>query len=477
MNLFRKLLVLTILVAAIGGGVYFYYTRYYQPAQATSEPVLQTAKVRTGDIVISVTGAGNLTPAQQVSVGFYNGGVLDEVSVAVGDAVEAGQFLAHLEDSALRLQLAQSQLNLQALISPEAIIEAEVAALNAETALNGAIEEVQFLISPAVWQAEKELEQAQTELETLQATTGTSAEALDAAQKALETAQTNLDKAKLMYQEVYVPATFTYAYTDLVTGDELAGLFLPAEVDITLARAKARSAELALQSAQAYAEQLKLGQPCSEENTVTAAEGTLLSRLEQACLDIEAAELALEKTSLLAPISAIVTSLNASVGQAVGTAPIVTLATLDQLQLRLYIEETDLASLKVGQRVQATFDAYPDQPVSGQITSIEPSLQTVDGTPVVVAWASLENPDGINLLSGMAAEVEVIAGESSGTLLVPVQALRELTTGSYAVFIVQPDGQLKLTPVTVGLKDFATAEILNGLNAGDVVSTGSVETK
>lgn len=477
MNVFGKILVLVLILAAVAGGGYYYYVNTYLPAQVTPEPVLQTAKVRTGDLVISVAGAGNLMPAEQVSVGFHSSGVVAEVPVAVGDVVEAGQLLARLDDSALLLQLAQNQLNLQALISPEAIIEAEVAALNAETALNEAIENLELLISPAVYRAETELKQAKAELAKLQAATGTSAEALAAAQTAVDSAQSRLEKAQAAYPNVYVPATFTYTYTDLVTGEELEGLFPPAEVDITLARAKASSAEMALQTSRAYAEQLKLGQPCSEESAVTAAEGTLQSKLEQACLNIEAAELALEKTSLAAPISGTVTSLNASLGQAVGTAPIITLATLDQLQLRIYIEETDLALLKVDQRVVVTFDAYPDQPVNGQVTRLEPALQTVDGTPVVVAWATLENPDEINLLSGMAAEVEIIAGETRGTLLVPVQALRELAPGSYAVFLVLPDGQLKLTPVTVGLKDYANAEILSALKAGDVVSTGTVETK
>ncbi|HRE26937.1 MAG TPA: hypothetical protein PK954_09920, partial [Anaerolineales bacterium] len=68
-------------------------------------------------------------------------------------------------------------------------------------------------------------------------------------------------------------------------------------------------------------------------------------------------------------------------------------------------------------------------------------------------------------------------GEARDALLVPVQALRELAPGSYAVFVVEADGQLKLTPVTVGLKDFANAQILTGLQAGDVVSTGTIETK
>jgi macrolide-specific efflux system membrane fusion protein len=82
-----------------------------------------------------------------------------------------------------------------------------------------------------------------------------------------------------------------------------------------------------------------------------------------------------------------------------------------------------------------------------------------------------------NLISGMSAEVEIISGAAKNVLLVPAQALRELSPGSFAVFVVQPDGQLKLTPVTVGLRDFANVQILSRLKAGDVVSTGTVETK
>jgi hypothetical protein len=45
------------------------------------------------------------------------------------------------------------------------------------------------------------------------------------------------------------------------------------------------------------------------------------------------------------------------------------------------------------------------------------------------------------------------------------------------VFVVQPDQSLRMVVVTVGLQDFANAEILTGLKQGDVISTGAVETK
>lgn len=476
MRLFYKILIFA-LVLLIGAGGYFYYTQYYLPKQAPPEPELQTTKVRSGDIVIVVAGAGNLAPAAQVSIGFRSNGVLTEVNTAVGDVVTTGQLLASLDDTALRLQLAQDELNLQALISPEAIIEAEVAALNAATTYENAVEDLEYLISPTVWRWENEVQRLQSELDSLKADPASSAESLSAAENTLALAQVNLSNAQIQYRDIYLPTTFTYTYTDTTTGEELSGLFPPTENDISLARARVQSTYLSMQEAGNYAELLKIGEPCLGEDRVTVAEGTLQYKLEQACLDIQETELALDNTQLIAPIAGTITSLNATVGQAVGTSPLVTIATLDQLRLRVYIEETDLSMLAVGQPIRVTFDAYPEQIINGELLSIEPALQTVDGTAVVVAWASIERPEGITLLSGMAAEVEIIAGESLGTLLVPVQALRELGPNSYAVFTLLPDGQLRLTPVTVGLKDFANAEILSGLQAGDIVSTGTIETK
>ncbi len=142
-----------------------------------------------------------------------------------------------------------------------------------------------------------------------------------------------------------------------------------------------------------------------------------------------------------------------------------------------YVEESDIHFVKVGNPVNITFEAYPDQTIQGTITYLEPSLATVDGNPAAAVWASLPQQEDFQYLSGMSADVEVVAGEAKGALLVPVQALRELAPGSYAVFKVQSDGALALTPVTVGLMDYANAEILSGLEAGDVISTGAVETK
>jgi multidrug efflux pump subunit AcrA (membrane-fusion protein) len=54
--------------------------------------------------------------------------------------------------------------------------------------------------------------------------------------------------------------------------------------------------------------------------------------------------------------------------------------------------------------------------------------------------------------------------------------LHEIDGGKYTLFVVQ-NGTLRLRVVEVGLQDLTKAQIISGLNAGDVVTTGVVETK
>jgi multidrug efflux pump subunit AcrA (membrane-fusion protein) len=77
----------------------------------------------------------------------------------------------------------------------------------------------------------------------------------------------------------------------------------------------------------------------------------------------------------------------------------------------------------------------------------------------------------------LTASVTLYKGKAEDTLLIPIAALRDIGDGSYGVFTVETDGSLNLNPVTVGLKDTSSAEILTGLNLGDIVSTGLTETK
>jgi macrolide-specific efflux system membrane fusion protein len=232
--------------------------------------------------------------------------------------------------------------------------------------------------------------------------------------------------------------------------------------ELALARSNLESARLVVQDAQTALEIVQAGPDAL--TAPIAALGPQMAKLEQA-------RQAVARTRLTTPINGTVTSLVASLGQNVDTAPIMTVSMTDPLLVRFYLDESDLTKAVVGNPVIITVDAYPDAPLNGQIIMVEPSLQTVDGSPALVVWAALADETGTALLPGMTVEVEVIAGEARDALLVPIQSLHEVSLGSFAVYLVQADGKLELTPVMVGLRDFSNAEILSGLKVGDIVST------
>jgi len=412
----KTIITALVVVVAVVAAVAFFANP--APSEAAETPALQTAKVRTGDLVVTASGAGTVVPASQLDLGFRTSGVLTELNVAVGDSVQAAQVLAKLEENI------QAEADFQSLFTTQGVAKAELALVSAKDALVIAESNVSYLVGSDAWYWQGQLERPE-----------------------VTQAEKDLAQSKLDY-------FLSLRYID--------------ESDIALARANLESARVDLQDAQAALDIVKAGPDAL--NAPIAALGAEMAKLEQA-------RLLVESTRLTAPFDGAVTSLSAVAGQTVGTSPIMTIATTEKLLVRFYLDETDLDKVKVGNRVTFMFDAYQNQPVDGEVVIVEPTLQVVDGTPVIVVWATLPTETNFSLMSGMTVDAEVIAGESLKTLIVPVQALRELAPDSYAVFLVDANGQLVMTPVTVGLRDFANAEILSGVKAGDVVSTGTVETK
>jgi RND family efflux transporter MFP subunit len=181
---------------------------------------------------------------------------------------------------------------------------------------------------------------------------------------------------------------------------------------------------------------------------------------------------------LVAPIDGTILAVNAQVGETISTNPFITLANLSQPMLEVYVDETDLNNIGVGYEIEVIFDALPDEVFTGKIVSIDPSLTNSNMVMAVRGVAQLDlssfaKPQTLPI--GLSASVEVIGSKAEDVLLVPVEAVRELAEGSYAVFVME-NGQPRLKVVEVGLMDYTYAEIKSGLSEGDVVTTGIVET-
>jgi multidrug efflux pump subunit AcrA (membrane-fusion protein) len=106
---------------------------------------------------------------------------------------------------------------------------------------------------------------------------------------------------------------------------------------------------------------------------------------------------------------------------------------------------------------------------------VNPGLIKVGNSSAVRCIIRLDTPIKATMPSGTSMTVDVIGGTATQAILIPVDALREIGDGQYTVFVMQ-NGVPKLRVVEVGIKDLVSAEIISGLEAGEVVTTGIVET-
>jgi HlyD family secretion protein len=193
---------------------------------------------------------------------------------------------------------------------------------------------------------------------------------------------------------------------------------------------------------------------------------------------LETAQHNFDATKLTAPFSGTVTSIGMNVGDLVDSDPVMTISNLEQpYSLDAYLDADDWGAVQVGYNVEVSFDILPDQVFSGVVTNVYPTLDTESSNSTLIhITAVLNDVIAYDLPVGAAASVDVIGGQTENAVLVPVEALHQIDEDTYTLFVMQ-NGTLRLRVVEVGLQDLKKAEILSGLNAGDIVTTGLVETK
>jgi len=467
-----------IILLLAGAGGYGYYQQFYLPSQQVEEgPSYQTAKAMKGDIVLLASGTGTLIPVTELELGFENGGTLSEVLVEVGSEVEVGQVLAQLDDAELQEELILAQRDLRELTSPAIIAAAEQSFAQAQIDFTEAEDDLEFLISPSVYRSEGRLIEAEEVLKEAQETAESSSteennQTVAEAEETLKQIKITLAANLAYYQETYLPDNFTYTYRDEDTRKIIEDVDAPTEAEIALARAGLAVAKANLVETQ------NLLAALTGADLPADATGSGLVQLEQAQLEIQNITEAIEATQLITPFAGIVTALDAQVPEDVTSTPILTVASLSPHTLEVYFDESDWGKIKVGYEVDVIFDALPEKTFAGQVVHVDPSLVTEQNTTVVSGLVELDiSTTGWNDLPlNSAASVDVIGGRAEGVVIVPVEALREISDEEFAVFVLE-DGEPRMRMVEVGLQDLLYAEISSGLEVGDVVTTGQVETK
>lgn len=515
-------LIALLLLAAAGYAGYRVLTQTEAEASASNQ--IQTASARRGELTVFASGAGQVVPATEVGLGFDESGTLLEILVKVGDRVQAGQVLARLEtnqsEQDIALALAQAELDVltaqQALDEIYASTQMDAAeALKAVEDAEQALEDLQSSdlrqaqALQAVAEAQEAVKEAERAYNGVRSTASESV--IDAAYAELVLAEKqlkemqgkfadyankpddNLEKANLQLKLSQAQGAYDTAlsYYNAVSGTG-------SELDLERTTAELATAQAELAEAQREWERVQDGPTPGEIALAEANLEVARSKYEILKNGPDPAEIALAETNLanaqaqlavaqedqavidlVAPFEGTILSIDASVGETVSTEAMITLADLSQPLLQVYLDEGDFGKVAVGLEAEVVFDSLPDSTYTGQLTAVNPSLQTISNVSTIVAEVQLDEESFSKPLAlpvGSNASVDVIGGRAENAVLVPVEALREIGPGEYAVFVME-DGEPRLRVVTVGLMDYTSAEITSGLEAGEIVTTGVVETQ
>jgi len=242
----------------------------------------------------------------------------------------------------------------------------------------------------------------------------------------------------------------------------------------------------------------------------------------------------LSRTTLIAPMNGVISSLSVKKGErvagnsfALGTE-MMRVADMTVMEVRVNVGENDIVKVNIGDSADVEVDAYNNRKFKGIVTQIAASTATSasglastssnDVTNYEVrirldagSYSDLIDPKKIKKFvfrPGMNASADIKTKRHDDVLSVPINSVSARVKGSdksvedkkkedkknkpnddqdnqdnnnatvnsdeleEVVFVLQKDGKVKKTIVKTGIQDINYIEILNGLNAGDEIVTG-----
>jgi HlyD family secretion protein len=429
------------LVAVLLVGLIARDTVFAQPPAVA----IRTATADRGTVTSVVSGTGSLLPAGRMNVSFKQTGILTEVDVKVGDKVTTGQVLARIDSTAQQAALAQAQASLA---SAQANLQATQSPVTAaQTA------QLQHQLSAA----------QQNYNDTVSSVNATNQ--ADAATVASDQAKVNADcpnGAQCSQEQGQLANDKSKQNMDAISGQTRIN---SASQQITSARDN-----LAVQT------QVK-------PNALASSQAQVASAQAQA----QAAQVALNQTTLLAPTSGVVISINGVPGEVAGSGTAQAPGSLapqpsssgsggssgfmviddnTSFVAVMPFAETDSARLAANQTVAFTFDAIPNLTISGHVLSISPSATVVSNVVDYYVSFVLNRTDP-RLREGMTANASVTVAQADNAVRVPNAAVR--TTGGTSMVTVLSKGQQVPTEAITGVVGDTYTEIKAGLNEGDIV--------
>ena len=176
-----------------------------------------------------------------------------------------------------------------------------------------------------------------------------------------------------------------------------------------------------------------------------------------------------KNTVITSPISGIVTARNFEVGDLFASMPLFHIMQVDKLKVKVYISERYFPNVKIGQSVDISTDIYPGKVFTANVSrinkAIDPSTRTFE-----VEVTIPNNDDKYKLAPGMSAKATFVMSQRNSVIVPAVAVQKQTGSADRFVFVIK-DGVADYRFVKDGLRVGEFIEILDGVEAGEVVAT------
>jgi len=477
-----------------------------------------TDTVKKTDLKLTVLSTGQVTSQTDLSLSFKISGVVDKVSVKVGDKVKEGQVLANLsaQDQAAKYTqargaLAQAEANYQKVLdgassedialSQAAVDAAKVTLTNAQASLTNIKQQQDVMVKNALSALLNSTVSAMPTANNVGSPTvtitGTYAASdqgtykisiynsgnglrfqvagLENSEGDVKNSPVPLGKGGLFIQfsgNVYTSDSWTVAIpntfaSNYVTNRNAYQAALETQSSsVSAAESAVNSAESDLNKAVAA---LSLKKAEARPAEVQAAAAQVLSAQGQ----LQAAEADLENTIIRAPAGGTITKADVKPGElATALKEVFVLQDVGNLHIESNVSEASIAEIKPGQLVEVTFDALGmDRKFAAKVQQVDPASTVISGVVNYKVTVGLENLPEIK--PGMTANLNILTAERSSVLAIASRAVLKKDGKNIVRVVTDPKTKAyKEVEVKTGLEaDGGLVEISSGLSEGQEVVT------
>src|SRR5579884_217756 len=457
---------------------------YVKAGQVIAELNLPDIQAQLAQAEANLAAAKTRLLQQETGVGMQR----TQVSSAVAQAQ------AQLRSAQARLRSAQAAAKLQSAQTPTDIKRAETAVKAAQAALSTA----RSNLAQVKASANLQVANAQEQLNQARATAQNSSVNLKRQQELLKKGfvAASVVDAALAADEVNQSQVKAAQQNVQLVKDKVAADLQAAQDQVTQAEQNLASAQAALVAAQAgpYQDAAKQADVANAQAEVRQAQANLqaaLGNTTQNVLkqqDIQQAQEAvrqaqgqvdyykaqLDKTFIRSPISGTVLQLASQQGETLAaglSAPtLIIVADLNRLQVDVYVDETDIGKVRLGQEADVTVDAFPKHVFKGKVAKIASGSTIQQGVITYDVTIAIHDPKH-RLKPDMTASATIQTGKRENVLLVPSEAVKVGTRGSTVSVLTKKDGKTEIDRkrVKTGGSDGVHTEIRDGLKEGETV--------